>query len=493
MTSQGRNTHTAPNQMEPGRTEHQSQFNPKTSVLSIMIVAGEASGDKHGASLARALTGLYPETHFHLFGSGGDEMRAAGVETLVDAREVAIIGVPEIARAMSKLYRAYRTLLNVARSRRPSAVVLIDWPDFNMRLAKKLHGKGFKIIYYIGPQVWAWRKYRVRALRRDIDRMLVILPFEEEFYKKAGVEARYVGHPLTEAVCATLSREEFCHRHGLDPTRSIFALLPGSRHKEIHYHLPLMLEAAIRLRTLPLRISDCGLLIQEGAPVRDLPNLKSQISNLKSETSSLASESSNLSSEISNLTSEISNLKSEIPNPQSAIRNPQFVIPLATTVRREQVDLPVQQAQLRARSAGGAHNGLSVSVIEGDTYNALCHSAFAVVASGTATVEAALAGTPMVIIYRGSELNWRLIRPLIHLDTFGMVNLIAGRRIVPELMQHEATGENIAREATAILSDPARLEQMRHDLKRVRDLLAAGGGSGAELAAQAVIEVIRTP
>src|SRR6266851_3182857 len=206
--------------------EHPYLSNPRSTVLSIMIVAGEASGDKHGASLARALTQLEPGTTFELFGSGGDEMRAAGVETLVDAREVAIIGVPEIARAIGKLYRAYRTLLNAAHTRRPSAIVLIDWPDFNMRLARKLHRRGFKIIYYVSPQVWAWRKYRTRALRRDVDRMLVILPFEEEFYNKVGVEAQYVGHPLLEAVRATQSRDEFCLRHGLDPARSIFALLP---------------------------------------------------------------------------------------------------------------------------------------------------------------------------------------------------------------------------------------------------------------------------
>jgi len=389
-----------------------------------MIVAGEASGDKHGASLARALTKLNPKFNCGLFGSGGEEMRAAGVETLVDAREVGIIGVPEIARAIGKLYRAYRTLLGAARSRRPAAVVLIDWPDFNMRLAKSLHREGFKVVYYVSPQVWAWRGYRIRALRRDVDRMLVILPFEEEFYKRAGIEVCYVGHPLAGAVHTTASREDFCRRHGLDPTRPIIALLPGSRHKEIQYHLPVMLDAAARLRT-------------------DSQGADSQISNR-----------------------------------QLATGNPQFVIPLASTVRREDVGSAIRDAQL------------AVIVIEGDTYNALGHSEFAVVASGTATVEAALAGTPMVIIYRGSELNWRLIRPLIHLDTFGMVNLIAGRRIVPELMQRDATGENIAREAAAILSDPARLASMRQDLGRVRELLCANGGSASERAAQAVIELI---
>ena len=431
--------------MERTGPEHQSLLTPHSSVLSLMIVAGEASGDKHGASLARALKRLNPEIKYELFGSGGEEMRAEGVETLVDAREVGIIGVPEITRAIGKLYRAYRTLLSAARSRRPSAVVLIDWPDFNMRLARKLHREGLKVIYYISPQVWAWRRYRIRALRRNVDRMLVILPFEEEFYKRAGLEVRYVGHPLAGVVRTTASREEFCRRHELDPSRSIFALLPGSRHKEIHYHLPVMLDAAKRLR-----IADCGLRI-------DSQDAESQISN-----------------------------------PQSAIRNPQFVIPLASTVRREDVAAAIQEAQLAARGSGEPDQ-LCVTVIEGDTYNALGHSEFAVVASGTATVEAALAGTPMVIIYRGSELNWRLIRPLIHLDTFGMVNLIAGRHIVPELMQHDATGEKIAREAAAILSDPARLARMRQDLEHVRELLAADGGSAAERAAQAVIEVIREP
>ncbi|HEY3134553.1 MAG TPA: lipid-A-disaccharide synthase, partial [Blastocatellia bacterium] len=215
---------------------------------TLMLVAGEASGDKHGAALARALKQLHPETRFELFGSGGDEMRAAGVETLVDARDVAIIGVLEIARALRRFYRAYRTLLSAARRRRPAAIVLIDWPDFNMRLARKLHREGFKIVYYVSPQVWAWRRYRVEALRRDVDRMLVILPFEEEFYKKVGIEVEYVGHPLVGELAATMSRDEFCRAHGFDTKRPIVALLPGSRQKEIHYHLPVMLDAARRLR-----------------------------------------------------------------------------------------------------------------------------------------------------------------------------------------------------------------------------------------------------
>ena len=387
-----------------------------------MIVAGEASGDKHGAALASALRQIRPDVEFEMFGAGGDEMRAAGVETLVDAREVAIIGIPEIARALGKFYRAYKKLLNAARERRPSVIVLIDWPDFNMRLARSLHPEGFKIVYYISPQVWAWRRYRVRALGRDVDRMLVILPFEEEFYKNAGIEVEYVGHPLAEAVRATATREEFVAKYDLDLARPIIALLPGSRHKEIHYHLPAMLDAAKRLQ------------IEKTAVIHKTAK------------------------------SQISNLESRITNRQSEIHNPQFVLPLANTVSRAQVEAIINEA------------GVEIQIAERDTYNALIHAEFAIVASGTATVEAALADTPMVIIYRGSELNWRLIRPLIKLDTFGMVNLIAGRRIVPELMQRDATGERIAREVHALLSDQARLDEMRQGLQQVRERLRAGGG-----------------
>jgi lipid-A-disaccharide synthase len=224
-----------------------------------MIVAGEASGDKHGASLALALKHLNPEIEYELFGSGGEEMRTAGVETLVDARDVGIIGVPEIARAFARLYRAYRTLLSAARSRRPAAIVLIDWPDFNMRLARKLHREGFKVIYYISPQVWAWRKYRIRALRRDVDRMLVILPFEEEFYKRAGLEVRYVGHPLAESVRTTASREDFAG--GTNSIRRVRSRSVAWKQAQ-RDSLPFAGDADAAVR-LGLRIADCGLKVNE--------------------------------------------------------------------------------------------------------------------------------------------------------------------------------------------------------------------------------------
>lgn len=374
-----------------------------------MMVAGEASGDKHGAALALALKNLLAGRDLQLFGSGGDEMRTAGVETLVDSRELGIIGLAEIARALPEFYKAYKRLVLAALARAPGVVVLIDWPDFNLRLARRLHRSGFKIVYYVSPQIWAWRKYRIRAIRRSVERMLVILPFEEEFYRREGVAAEYVGHPLSGAVGTTSSLEEFARLHGLDPDRPIIALLPGSREKELHYHLPIMARAAVCLQNSGL---DC-----------------------------------------------------------------QFVVPLASTV-----DPSRAQALL-----GPEHS--TIKIIERDTYNALGHAVGAVVASGTATVEAALLGVPMVIIYRGSELNWRLIRPLIKLDTFGMVNLIAGRRIVPELIQHDATPERIASEMASILGDEARLARMKSDLARVRARLSFAGASPPEVAARRVIEI----
>lgn len=388
--------------------------------LSILIIAGEASGDKHGAALARALCRLYPRISFEMFGSGGDEMRSAGVETLVDAKDVAIIGIPEIARALGRLYAAYRKLITAARARKPDVVVLIDWPDFNMRVARALRRDGFKIVYYVSPQVWAWRRYRVRALRRDVDRMLVILPFEEEFYKDSEIDVEYVGHPLAESVAVTSTREEFAARHGLDASRPIVALLPGSRKKEVYYHAPPLLDAAVKL------------------------------GRMNASVFSLA---------------------------------PQFVVPLASTIDRREIETRIEEAEAR--------NGAKIDarIVERDLYNALGHSEIAVVASGTATVEAALVGTPMVIVYRGSQLNWRLIRPLIHLDTFGMVNLIAGHIVAPELMQKEVTGERIAREVEAMLKDGSRLARVREELASVAEKLRSGRTAGAERAARSVVEI----
>jgi lipid-A-disaccharide synthase len=327
-----------------------------------------------------------------------------------------------------------------------------------MRLARRLHRQGFKIVYYISPQVWAWRRYRVRALRRDVDRMLVILPFEEEFYRRVGIEVDYVGHPLAESVRATATRDEFSRKHSLDPARPVIALLPGSRQKEVHYHLPAMLDAALRLK-------EANCFAEHYTVSRRAEWIKA--------SAAVGANSSKRD--------ESAYLRYVISDPESEIHRPQFVIPLASTIEREQLEAIIKDT--------GAREKLDLEIIERDLYDALGHAEFAVVASGTATVEAALMKTPMLIVYRGSEVNWRLIRPLIKLDTFGMVNLIAGRPVVPELMQHAVTGERIAKEVAAILSDKNRLTRMRRDLEEVRGKLRAGGSSGAERAAQVVISV----
>ena len=393
-----------------------------------MLVAGEASGDKHGAALAFALRNQSAGREIELFGCGGKEMRAAGVETVVDSLKLGIIGIPEIVRALPKFYTAYRRLVSAANARQADAVVLIDWPDFNLKLARRLNREGFKIVYYISPQVWAWRKYRVRAIRRSVRRMLVILPFEEEFYRREGVAVEYVGHPLSGAVRVTRSREEFARVHGLDVRRPIIALLPGSRQKELYYHLPMMVEAAARLAETPIDWAATG-----------------------SPESSL---------EYSDWTRS----------------RPQFVMPLASTVERSEVEAMLGPAP-------------RINLIEHDVYNALGHALAAVVASGTATVEAALLGVPMVVVYKGSELNWRLIRPLIKLDTFGMANLIAGERIVPELIQHEATPDRIVSELVAILSDRGRLAKIKENLALVRARLSSVGTPPSELAARRVMDI----
>jgi hypothetical protein len=181
------------------------------SAIRLMIVAGEASGDKHGAKLLNALRALRPESDWHCFGAGGDEMRAAGVETLVDAREVAIMGALEVARALPKFLRVFRRLRAAAKTHKPDLVILIDWPEFNLRLAKRLKRDGHRVVYYISPQIWAWRSYRIHSIKRDVERMLVILPFEKDYYERHGVEVDYVGHPLLDSVRVTLHAQSFAH------------------------------------------------------------------------------------------------------------------------------------------------------------------------------------------------------------------------------------------------------------------------------------------
>ena len=383
----------------------------------LLIVAGEASGEAHAAALVRALREQAPQTRFEFFGAAGREMRAAGVEPVVASDHLAITGLLEIGSALPKFWRAYRELKRAAAERRPHAVVLVDWPDFNLRLARSLHRQGFKIIYYISPQLWAWRAYRARAIQRDVDLLLAILPFEPEWYAARGInQVEYVGHPLAGATHARYGRAEFCARHSFNPTRTIIALLPGSRRKELERNLPPMLEAA-----------------------------------------------------------------GEIAQSQPAT---QFVVALAPNRSLAEAEMSLK----KARANGAQPPAPTLRFIQGETYEALAAADAAAVASGTATLEAALIGTPLVVVYKETDLNWHILGRLINVEHYGLVNLVAGERLAPELMQNDLTGERLAQELLALL-DAQRNQEIRARLREATARLSTGGASSR--AAEAILRAMR--
>ncbi len=387
-----------------------------TEQLSLMIVAGEPSGDAHAAALVRALKDASPRTQFEFFGATGAMMREAGVESIVQSDDLAIMGILEVARVLPKFWRAYQALQQAAIKRRPDAVVLVDWPEFNLRLARKLHRSGLRVIYYISPQLWAWRSYRVRSIRRDVDLLLAILPFEPAWYKERGVEqVAFVGHPLAGEVRSRSTREEFCERHLLDATRPIIALLPGSRHKELERILPPMLDAAA--------------LLSQSRP------------------------------------------------------DAQFVVALAPNR-----NLAEAQAHVDARERRGAPLPEVLRLIQHETREALGAADAAAVASGTATLEAAMLSTPLVIVYKESQINWHTLGRLITAEHYGLVNLIAGERMVTELMQKNLNGERLAQELNALL-DAKRNQALRQRLSETTALLGAGRAS--ERAADAILDALR--
>ena len=361
----------------------------------VLLVAGEASGDLHGADLLNALRARLPDVE--VFGLGGERLRAAGMHTVADAGEVATVGVLEGVGRLRTLVRVYRALARRLRQGRPDLCVLIDFPEFNLRLARVAKRAGVPVLYYIGPQVWAWRRGRVRQMARLVDRLAVVFPFEPGLYagRLAGVE--FVGHPLLDRTMATRSREETLRLHGLDPERPTVLLLPGSRAKEIDYILPQLLAA-----------------------VREL----------------------------------------------AGTGRYQFPLGLAHTLDRADVEARVRYA------------GVPVPVIGGDLCNLIAASDIALVTSGTATLECALLECPMVIVYRLSPVTFALGRLLVRgVRHVGMPNIVAGRLVVPELLQREATGPRIAAAARAILEDPARQGAIRAGLRDVRRALGRGGAA----------------
>lgn len=400
-----------------------------SEATTLMVLAGEASGDRRAAELVRALRQCAPERRFVFFGSGGPALRAEGVQTLADIGDTAIIGPLEIARSLRTFLDLSRELVRAARERRPRAVILVDWPEFNLRIVKKLKRLGLTTIYYISPQVWAWRRYRVRTIRRYVDRMIVILPFEVEFYRHEGISVDYVGHPLVDSVRATLDRHTFCQKYGLAANRPIVSLLPGSRRTEVEHILPIMIKAA-------------DLIGRKG--------------------------------------------------------DAQWIVALAPTITPEFVRSVLKRSFIEDQGAreGLSSERMSLALAGGvralflpnDAYNALAHSELAIVTSGTATLESALLGTPLIVVYRTRAINYWLIRPLLRLDTFGMVNLIAGQRIAPELIQKDLTVEKLTSVVCELLQNDARRTAMREQLARLRERL--GDGGAAERAARVVLSVI---
>ena len=356
--------------------------------LRVLISSGEASGELYGAELLTALRGLH-DGSVECYGMGGERMKAAGCELLVEAKDVAIVGLFEVLSHLPSLYRRFHRLLDEVDRRRPDVAVLIDFPDWNLRLARELHRRGIPVVYYVSPQLWAWRRGRIRQVQKYVREMLVIFPFEREFYLKHGVEAEFVGHPLSELAPPTITRDNFAARWGLDASKQWIALLPGSRRKELRLNLPAIVGAAQRL----------------GAEF-------------------------------------------------------EYVMPVASTLDagwvREQVAL-----------CGGEIN---IHLCD-DARAALLHSRVGVVASGTATVEAALIGTPFVMVYRLAGLTWTLGRHLVKLPHYGMVNLVAGRRVVPELIQDGFTPETVEREVRRLLPDGEPRREMLAALDEVRQKL----------------------
>jgi lipid-A-disaccharide synthase len=372
---------------------------------TIMVSCGEASGDLYAGALVTELQRLAPSTR--VFGLGGPRLAGAGAELVGDYRGLAVTGLTEAIRVLPRSFEMLRRLRRRLVNDRPDALVAIDFPDFNFGLAKSARRMGIPVVYYISPQLWAWRSGRIHTMKTIATKVLVIFPFEQPIYERAGIPVEFVGHPLIDLIRVTVDRGELLSMCGLAPDAPTVALLPGSRPNEVRATLPTLAAAAELIR-------------------------------------------------------------SHLPAVQFIVaRAPHLATSLFT---------PLSSTR-------------AVAIVEGRADDVLSASDVVVTASGTATVQTALHQRPMVIVYRVSTLTYRLGRPFVKLDTFGMVNLVSGRRIVPELMQDDFTPERVADEVRSLLTDTARAEAMRADLREMRTRLGDVGAS--RRAAAAVLAVAR--
>jgi len=379
--------------------------------VQILISAGEASGEMYGALLMEALQRLAGESpattpgqKLEFFGVGADRMRAAGCDTVVDAKELSVVGISEILSHLPKIWGLFHKLISEADRRKPDLAIVIDSPAFNWRVARQMHKRGIPVIYYVCPQFWAWRQGRVRLLRKYVNKALVIFPFEEKFYRDRGVNATFVGHPLADLPRPEIDRAAYASQHQLDPAKPWITLMPGSRMKEVRMNLPVILESAVRL-----------------GPGYD------------------------------------------------------FLLPVAPTLER---------GFLQSLLA----DNLEVRLVP-ETLPALAQSRAGIIASGTATVEAAMMGTPFVMVYRVSPLTYAVGRPRVKVPYFAMVNLIAGEEVVPELVQQDFTAENVATRLNQILVDGPAREKMLTGLAEVRVRLSGSTEGGSHPVDRAVMSV----
>jgi len=370
---------------------------------TFFISAGEASGEHYGALLIAALKRQLAASgkSAQFFGMGGDRMVAAGLDRVVRSEDMAVMGITEVIRHLPRIYGEYSKLRQSIRARKPDVAVLIDFPDIHFKLAQELHRLHIPVIFFVSPQLWAWKKHRIKLVQKYVTKMLVIFPFEEPFYRERGVQAEFVGHPLAELPPPTISREQFAQENNLDPAKIWVGLLPGSRPKEIRDNLPEILKAAQQL-------------------------------------------------------------SARAPSDPPAF---EFLIPLAPTLNAP------QREEVRRLVAIPAP-GLSVHLVE-DAAAALHHARASVVASGTATVEAALIGNPFVVVYRVSPLTYAIAKRIVKVPHVAMANLIAGKRIVPELIQHDFTAENIVQHLEPLLPEGPARQSMMNELESIRNVLNA--------------------
>jgi len=376
--------------------------------------------DRVVTGLRPVLTAQSPATkqglQLDFFGAGGERMAAAGCKIIVDAKELAVVGITEILSRLPRILELYRKLIRAADEKRPDVAVVIDAPAFNWRVARQMRRRGIPVVYYVCPQFWAWRQGRVKLLRKYVDKALVIFPFEEKFYRDRGVDATFVGHPLADLAAPAITRNDYAAAHQVDPGKTWIALMPGSRRKEVRMNLPTILEAAGKL----------------GAGY-------------------------------------------------------EFLLPLARTLEAAFLRELLEAAETRQ-----SPSLLKMVHMVPEALPALYHSRAGIVASGTATVEAAIMGTPFVMVYRVSALTYALGKPRVKVPYFAMVNLIAGEEVVPELVQHKFTAENIVAEMNKIIPDGAPRARMIARLTVVKSRLQQGGGGAhpSDAAAEVILGMI---